>query len=352
MIFRPHLRCAQILLATLLAAPAAAQAAAIVGEPQHVALPPPPAADARADFRRPDTITFPDDNLYTPAKARLGRMLFFDPRLSRANVQSCSSCHNPALGYGDGLSKGMGDGMHPLGRRSPTIVNAAWSDALMWDGRFDTLEAQALGPIQSPGEMNMALGAVVDRLGAVAEYRKLFEAAFPGQPMSGKTIGSAIATYERTIVSSPAPFDAWVDGDEAAVSDAAKRGFAVFTGKANCVACHSGWTFSDNGFHDVGLPDDDIARGKFFPQILKMQHAFKTPTLREINRRAPYMHDGSLPTLEAVVAHYDSGGVARASRSELVKPLGLTDTDKSDLVAFMQTLSSQMPPAAAPNLPR
>ena len=287
-----------------------------------------------------------------PAKALLGRMLYFDPRLSRANVESCSSCHNPALGYGDGLAKGVGDGMVPLGRRSPTVVNAAWSDALMWDGRFDTLEEQALGPIQSAAEMNMPLATVVERLSAIDGYRTMFQAVFPGQPISGETIGKAIATFERTIVSARAPFDAWIDGDEQAIPEVAKRGFALFTGKAQCASCHSGWTFSDSGFHDIGLPDDDLGRGRLLAKVVKMQHAFKTPGLREIDRRGPFMHDGSLGTLEAVVEHYDTGGAARPSRSELVKPLGLTKEEKADLVAFMHTLTSPMPPLAVPLLPR
>jgi cytochrome c peroxidase len=170
--------------------------------------------------------------------------------------------------------------------------------------------------------------------------------------MTPKTLAKAIATYERTIVSEWAPFDAWIGGDEKAISDEAKRGFEVFNGKAQCSSCHEGWNFTNEGFQDIGLPSEDVGRGKFLPDIVKMQHAFKTPSLREITRRSPYMHDGSLATLEQVVDHYDGGGVDRPSRSDLMRPLHLTAQEKSDLVAFMKSLTSPLTPTAAPILPR
>jgi cytochrome c peroxidase len=340
------------LFAASLMGPAGSQAAAVIGETRQMAIPVTSGDETKTAFRQPATIPFPLDNLYTPEKTRLGRILFFDPRLSRTGLQSCSSCHNPALAYGDGLTKGADGGVNPLPRRSPTIINAVLSDALMWDGRFDTLEAQALGAIQSTTVMNMPIAMVVERLGAVDAYRKMFDVAFPGRPLDGEGISRAIATYERTIASARSPFDGWIEGDERAISDAAKHGFEIFTGKARCVACHSGWNFSDNGFHDIGLVSNDLGRGKFFPENVKMQHAFKTPSLREIDRRAPYMHDASLPTLEAVITHYDGGGLARPGQSELVKPMGLTDGEKSDLAAFLRTLSSLTRPASAPSLPR
>lgn len=222
----------------------------------------------------------------------------------------------------------------------------------MWDGRLPTLEAQALGPIQSPGEMNMPLDQLMKRLSSMPEYKPLFEKAFPGEGVSEKTLAKAIATYERTVVSERAAFDAWIEGDEKAISEEAKRGFVVFNGKAQCSACHEGWNFTNDGFQDIGLPSKDVGRGEYVPGVIKMQHAFKTPGLREIGRRAPYMHDGSLATLEQVVDHYDKGGVDRPSRSDLMKPLGLTTQEKSDLVAFLQTLTSDLTPTAAPVLPR
>ena len=184
--------------------------------------------------------------------------------------------------------------MAKLGRHSPTIINAAWGSIFMWDGRLATLEEQALGPIQSPGEMNMPIDKLMDRLSHIPEYKPLFEAAFPNEGMKSATLAKAIATYERTVVSERAPFDAWIDGNEKAISEEAKRGFALFNGKAQCSACHEGWNFTNEGFQDIGLPSNDIGRGQFVPGVIKMQHAFKTPSLREITRRSPFMHDGSL----------------------------------------------------------
>jgi cytochrome c peroxidase len=306
----------------------------------------------KALYRRPPTIPFPKDNPYTPEKAALGKQLYFDTRLSVMEAQSCASCHNPSFGWGDGLAVGVGHGMHKLGRHSPTVINAAWSDIFMWDGRLPTLEAQALGPIQSPGEMNMPLDELMKRLASIPEYKPLFENVFPQEGMNEKTLAKAIATFERTVVSERAPFDAWIEGDEKAISEEAKRGFAVFNGKGQCSACHEGWNFTNEGFQDIGLPSEDIGRGQYLPGVIKMQHAFKTPSLREIAQRAPYMHDGSLATLAAVVDHYDRGGVDRPSRSDLMKPLGLTAQEKSELVAFLNTLTSNLTPTAAPVLPR
>jgi cytochrome c peroxidase len=329
--------------------------AAVVGEVRRVDVGPKPATgvDAmKAQYRRPASISFPKDNPYTPEKAALGKKLYFDTRLSVTSAQSCASCHNPGFGWGDGLAVGIGHGMAKLGRHSPTIVNAAWGEIFMWDGRLPTLEEQALGPIQSPGEMNMPIEKLVERLVSIPEYKPLFAAVFPKEGIKPETLAAAIATFERTVVSEKAPFDVWVEGDEKAISEEAKRGFALFNTKAQCSSCHEGWNFTNDGFQDIGLPSQDVGRGEFVPGVLKMQHAFKTPGLREITRRSPYMHDGSLATLEEVIEHYDRGGVDRPSRSDLMKPLGLTAQEKSDLVAFLQTLTSNLTPTALPVLPR
>ena len=306
----------------------------------------------KAEYRRPESIPFPKENPYTAAKAALGKSLYFDSRLSGANVLSCSSCHSPAYSWGDGQPRGIGHGMKPLGRRSPSIVNAAFGQVFMWDGRAASLEEQALGPIKTDVEMNMPIGELIEKLKGIAEYPPMFKAAFPGEDMSLENIAKAIATYERTVVSGRAPFDAWIDGDEKAISAEAKRGFVLFNAKANCAKCHSGWNFTDDSFHDIGLPDSDVGRGKFLPAIVKMQQAFKTPGLREINRRSPYMHDGSMVTMEAVVDHYNDGGIDRPSRSAQIKPLNLTKQEKADLIAFMGTLTSEMDPTTVPVLPR
>jgi cytochrome c peroxidase len=200
--------------------------------------------------------------------------------------------------------------------------------------------------------MNMPIEQLIGRLAAIPEYKPLFAAVFPKEGIKAETLAAAIATFERTVVSGRAPFDAWVEGDEKAISEEAKRGFALFNAKAQCSSCHEGWNFTNDGFQDIGLPSEDIGRGEFVPGVLKMQHAFKTPGLREITRRSPYMHDGSLATLEQVIDHYDQGGVDRPSRSDLMKPLGLTAQEKSELVAFLQTLTSNLTPTALPVFPR
>ena len=170
--------------------------------------------------------------------------------------------------------------------------------------------------------------------------------------MSAKTLAKAIATYERTVVSERAPFDEWIDGNEKAISEEAKRGFALFNGKAQCSSCHEGWNFTNDGFQDIGPPERRCRARQVSARCLKMQHAFKTPGLREITRRSPYMHDGSHRHARAGCRALRSGGVERQSRSDLIKPLGLTSQDKSDLVAFLKTLTSNLDPTAVPVLPR
>ncbi len=306
----------------------------------------------RDAYRRPASIPFPKENPYTPLKAELGKKLFFDTRLSGANVLACATCHNPGFGWGDGQPRGIGHGMEALPRRSPTIVNLAYGQIFQWDSRAPTLEDQALGPIQSDATMHLPLDKLLARLNEIGEYKPLFAAVFPNELITAKNLAKAIATYERTIVSGRAPFDAWIDGDDNAISKEAQHGFEVFNTKGKCAECHSSWNFTDDSSHDIGLPGKDIGRGKFLPDVDKMQFAFKTPGLREIAIRGPYMHDGSIPTLEAVVDHYDTGGIERASRSEIIAPLHLTAQEKADLVSFMKTLTSEADPTMIPALPR
>jgi cytochrome c peroxidase len=329
--------------------------AAIVGQTRKVdivARTEPSIAQLRTEYRRPAIIPFPKDNPYTPEKATLGKKLYFDTRLSAANVLSCATCHNPGYGWGDGQPTGVGHNMKALARRSPSIINAAYGLIFMWDGRAGSLEEQALGPIKADVEMNLPIDQLLARLRAIPEYGPLFAAAFPKEGLAPETIAKAIATYERTVVSGRAPFDEWIDGNEKAISDEAKRGFVSFNTKAKCSDCHSGWNFTDDSFHDIGLADEDIGRAKQLPHIVKMEHAFKTPGLREITRRGPYMHDGSMPTLEAVIAHYEQGGVERPSRSAQMKPVPLTAEERTDLLAFLQTLTSDVDPTTIPVLPR
>jgi cytochrome c peroxidase len=308
--------------------------------------------NVKVAFRRPATIPEAKDNPSTSERIALGKALFFDPRLSGSNAISCASCHNPAFSWGDGLPKGIGHGSKPVGRRTPTILNTAFAELLFWDGRAGSLEEQALGPISAPGEMNLPADQLAAKLKSISGYARLFAAAYPEEGITAQAVARAIATYERTIISSPAPFDAWVEGREDAISDSAKRGFALFVGKANCVKCHSGWNFTDNGFHDIGLTSDDVGRGKQLPEIDIMHYAFKTPTLRNVDHRGPYMHDGSERTLEDVVKLYNRGGeTKRPSLSDDIKPLSLSSKESDDLCNFLHTLTGNDKPVEIPTLP-
>jgi len=308
--------------------------------------------ELRRSYHRPAEIPYPGTNPFTPEKALLGRILFFDPRLSGSNLLSCASCHNPSFGWGDGQARAHGHGMVELGRRTPSVLNGAWGAAFFWDGRADTLEQQALGPIAAPGEMNQPLDQLPAKLRGITGYRPLFEAAFPGRGITIEAVAEAIATFERGVVSGRSPFDRWVEGDASAISDAAKRGLVVFHDRANCNSCHKGWNFTDDSFHDIGLPTDDRGREGVLEGFDTVRHAFKTPGLRDIARRAPYMHNGSVPTLDAVIRHYESGFVRRASLSNEIRPLTLSAAERSDLVAFLETLTSPPQDFAAPALPR
>ncbi|MEQ3695098.1 MAG: cytochrome c peroxidase [Thalassolituus sp.] len=306
--------------------------------------------EMKAQYQRPDTIPFPADNPYQAEKAALGKMLFFDPRLSINQNISCATCHNPSFGWEQALPLAVGAQNTALGRHNPTILNLAWGDKFFWDGRAATLEEQALGPIQSDVEMNMPLDVLIERVSGIEGYRPYFNSIF-SEGITAETIAKAIATFERTVVSGPSPFDRWIEGDESALSDSAKRGFELFNGKAKCSTCHSGWNFTDNKFHDIGLPTLDEGRFVIDPSSELNRHAFKTPGLRNITHRAPYMHNGSLANLDAVLVHYLSGGLPRPSRSADIGFLPLMNDDLTDLKAFLHTLQGEDQPMSLPALP-
>lgn len=304
-------------------------------------------------YRRPASIPFPEDNPYSGAKAELGRTLFFDPRLSGPQTRSCASCHDPLLSWADGLPRAVGVQESSMGLRTPTLLNVAWVPILGWDGKFPDLESVAFVPITAAANMNLPEATLIARLTAIPGYVRAFDAAFGEGEITRRKVELALATYERSIVSREAPFDRWIMGDDTAIGAAAKRGFAIFNTKGRCAECHSGWAFTDSSFHDIGTAQgDDVGRGRSFPTSLKLRYAFKTPTLRDVDRRAPYMHDGSVSTLQDVIALYDRGGIARPSRSELMRPLGLTEGEKNDLLAFLHTLTSHPQLVALPTLPR
>lgn len=329
-------------------------AIAVFGAAYTFAVPPAQAQDPaslKATYKRPTEIPFPPSNPYTPEKAALGKALYFEPRLSGAENMNCATCHNPSFGWEGPSKTAIGAMGTRLGRQAPTILNIAWVHPLFWDGRAEDAEAQAKGPMQAPVEMNMPMSEAVQRLNAIPDYKAWFAKVFPEQGVTPDTIVQAIATFERTVVASYAPFDAWVDGDESAIADNAKRGFALFVGKGKCAGCHTGWNFTDNKFHDIGTSTSDVGRGKIDLKDPLAMYAFKTPSLRDTAQRAPYMHSGEWATLEDVMRFYLTGGIDRPSRAPLLKPLQLSDAEIADVIAFMRSLTGSKQVVALPILP-
>ncbi|MFT4929429.1 MAG: cytochrome c peroxidase [Phenylobacterium sp.] len=300
----------------------------------------PVASSYAADLGTPDVddIEYPEDEAPSKLEVTLGKTLFFDPRLSLNQVQSCASCHNPDLGFGDGMAGGIGTMGGNLGRNTPHIYNLAWSTAMFWDGRMDTLEQQALGPIEAAGEMNMPLNQLLPRLKAVPYYTKTFKKVYGSEGLTKENLGRALASFERTIVSDNSPFDRYIAGDKAAMSPAAIRGLELFKNKANCIDCHDGVNFTDDSFHNIGIGDKDPGRAAISGEK-SMTGAFKTTGLRNTLLTAPYMHDGSSASLEEVVQHYNKGGNPDKHLDKLIKPLGLSTSEVFDLVAFMGALT-------------
>jgi cytochrome c peroxidase len=232
-------------------------------------------------------------------------------------------------------------------------MNSAWLKALMWDGRANSLEAQAVLPITTPHEMNYNMKSLVQRLNDIQGYRPLFEAAYGDADITTQRIAMALATFQRTLVSNISSFDRWVEGDEQAISPSAQRGFEIFNGKAQCAACHKSWRFTDDSFHDIGLDSPDLGRGKVIPvEVTIMQHAFKTPTLRDLPENGPFMHDGSMTDLDEVIKHYEEGGIERPSLSKEMKPFELTEQQRADLIAFLKTLDGGPLAVEPPPLPK
>ncbi|MCI0508125.1 MAG: c-type cytochrome [Gammaproteobacteria bacterium] len=283
-------------------------------------------------------------------RLKLGKTLFFDPRLSGSNWISCATCHNPALGWSDGLPTAIGEGQKKLHRATPTILNTAFNVMQMWDGRFRSLEDQAMSPVESNAEMNQDPEELVKELEAIPGYVELFNDAYPGRGITTDTIAMALASFQRSIVAGIAPFDRWIAGEDKAISAAAKRGFALFEGNANCSTCHSGFNFTDDGFHNIGLNSNDIGRFAVKP-VAVTKGAFKTPTLRNVTRTAPYMHNGAYNTLEEVVEHYARGGDDKSNLSPNFKPAKLNYAEKQDLLEFLKTLESAPAELTYPEMP-
>jgi cytochrome c peroxidase len=300
-------------------------------------------AAPKRDYQRPSPR--PIENR---ALVDLGRELFFDSRISASGKTACASCHSPELGYVVTAAHPINDSGKPTSRKSQPLIGLGYAgNALVgWDGRSPTLEAQAKASIAT-GSMSMRdtetpvkVEVIEERIKSIPDYGAKFKAALPGKPINIDTIAQAIAAFERSIDPGFAPFDRWVAGDESAISDSAKRGFVLFNGKAACSACHSGWRFTDDSFHDIGTSTMDQGRGAVAKNE-GLNFAFKTPTLRSVALRPPYMNNASVATLSDVVKHYEMGGVDRPSRSPMMHPIQLTDQERLDLVAFLESLTGQ-----------
>lgn len=322
----------------------------------------------------------PPDNPVTPQKVALGKKLFFDRRLSPNGTMSCAMCHVPEQGFtASELATSVGIEGRSVRRNAPTLLNVAWQRRLFHDGRELTLEDQVWGPLLASNEMgNPSIGYVIARIRSLADYAGLFEAAFGGKGVSAERIGQAIASYERTLVAGDSRFDRWRYGGEAnALNDTEKRGFELFSGRARCMQCHHvahrAALFTDQDFHNTGIgwqashggpektrvelapgvhteldrrtiatfsepPPKDVGRYEITLDPAD-RWAYKTPSLRNVALTAPYMHDGSLPTLEAVIDFYVAGGIANPGKSRLLQPVALDAGERAALVAFLRALT-------------
>ena len=303
----------------------------------------------------PMSVPSPATNLTYKAKVELGKQLYFDGRLSKSGAISCAFCHNPATGFADPRQTSIGIEGGVGGRQSPTVYNTAFNHLQFWDGRARSLEEQAIGPIHNPIEMGETHENVVSKLRKIKGYQQQFRAVF-GTEVNLQGIAEAIASYERTIISTNSSFDKYVAGDASAMDERAVRGMGLFKGKARCILCHNGPNFTDNQFHNLGVPQvgplkEDLGR-YYVTKAEKDKGAFKTPTLRSMSETAPYMHDGAFKTPDEVVDFLNAGGGANQNLSPLVKPLNLTAEEKSDLVAFLKALTGEPIPFQLPKIPK
>jgi len=307
------------------------------------------------------SVPVPENNPQTPEKIELGKKLFFDRRLSGDGTMSCATCHNPEQAFTDGLEISLSYPTTKNWRNAPTLINVAFSKYLFWDGRATSLEDQALFPMMSAFEMNQNLDYLEEELRSVPEYVEAFRRVFGGE-ITKERIAMAIAAFERTLVSRNAPIDRFLQGDKTALSEKARKGYEIFTGKGRCAECHYGVNLSDDKFYALGVPENEeqekdprvaatrrfVAKVYHYEDYINLKEdpgrylitkapkdwkAFKTPTLREVSRTAPYMHNGAFKTLEEVIEFFNKGG---GPGNKVLKPLDLSNEEKEYLRVFLE----------------
>ncbi|HEX2629135.1 MAG TPA: cytochrome c peroxidase [Chitinophagaceae bacterium] len=296
----------------------------------------------------------------------LGKTLFFDPRLSGSNQISCATCHMPELSWSDGKQRSIGHDMQVNKRNSPTILNTWFYKHLFWDGRSNSLEDQAFSPINSETEMNSDMADMIRKLRRVEGYKPLFKAAYGNEEISPETVTDALAVFERTLTSGKADFDNFLSGEKDAMSDAALRGLHLFRTKARCMNCHNGPLLSDDQFHNTGLTNyqrehEDLGRYKVTHKAGDVGR-FRTPSLRDVLRTRPWMHNGMFDNIDTIINMYSAGmpqqksGPANDSLypkiDRLIKRLDLTKGEKQDIIAFLNAITSEPYKITRPELPK
>ncbi|MBM3761752.1 MAG: c-type cytochrome [Acidobacteria bacterium] len=303
-------------------------------------------------------VEWPTDNPYSVAKAELGRLLFFDKRLSSDGNVSCGSCHRPELAFTDGLEFPKGVGGNRAGdRATPSLINRAYGRFQFWDGRTNTLEEQSAHPFENQREMGMSRDCVEDELRRIPGYAPLFAKAFGNPKISFDRVAQAIATFERTILSGNSRFDRYMAGDRSQLQANELRGLQLFFGKAQCSSCHSGPNFTSEEFTNLGIGVDRPPLDKGRSVVTGRQEdwgAFKVPTLREVSKTGPWMHDSRMKKLENAMNFYRQGGILNAGRDRRIVKLDFDDAERADLIEFLKTLDGEgwqqiVPPTKFPD---
>jgi cytochrome c peroxidase len=301
-------------------------------------------------------IPWPEDNPYSPARADLGRMLFFDGRLSSNGIVSCAFCHEPGHAFSGGTRISKGVNGKPGERHTPTLINRAWGKSQFWDGRSPTLESQVIVPVTNPDEMGMTVDRVAQTVQEIKGYAPLFAAAFGDGTINFDRIAKAIATFERTLVSGNSPYDRYIAGDKTALTKQQKAGLDFFNRKGECAECHTGPNFTTEKFANLGIGMDQENPDSGREVVTKRRGdfgKFKVPTLRDLAHRGPYMHDGRFKTLGEVLDLYAKGGLPNPHLDTRLTPFYLDEQTKRDLLAFLDSLSGEgwekiTPPSAFP----